>query len=378
MTDLFFYGTLRHIPLLEVVLGASSGDLTFEDDMLPGYAVSSMSGGLYPTISQSDAQAAEGLLVRNLTPEDLERLNFYEGSFAYDLRSVTLASGAAGQVYFPQDMASQGDGPWVLADWVTKFGEISVRAAHEVMGYRGTRSREQVSEMFPVIRARAAANLRAQRSLHGTQAFPGKVVIEERVRSYSDFYALDDFKLRHEQFDGGMSETLDRAVLVGADAALVLPYDPVQDRVLLVEQVRLGPIGRGDRALWQLEPVAGRIDPGEDPEQAARREALEEAGLTLGALEKIAEVYPSPGTSTEFYYIYLGLADLSGGIDGGGGLAEEHEDIRSHLMSFDALMTMVARFDVANAPLALAAYYLSHHRDRLRSGGGAATPEAET
>mgnify|MGYP005993594145 CR=1 FL=1 len=228
-----------------------------------------------------------------------------------------------------------------------------------------------------MIRARADAQVRAAKSLHGQDGFQGQVDVLTRTRSYSNFYALDDITLRHTRFDGSLSETLERAVLIDGDAAIVLPYDPVRDRVLLVEQVRLGPIGRGDRAVWQLEPVAGRIDPGEAPEQAARREAKEEAGLKLGRLEKIAETYPSPASSTGFYYVYLGLADLPDAPCGIGGLADEDEDIRSHLMSFDELMARVARFDLANGPVVMAAYYLAHHRDRLRSEGATDTPEKE-
>ena len=137
----------------------------------------------------------------------------------------------------------------------------------------------------------------------------------------------------------------------------------------------MGPIGRGDRSAWQLEPIAGHIDAGETPQEAIRREAMEEAGLTLGALEEIAQVYPSPGASTDFFYYYLGLADLPDAVTGAGGLAEENEDIRSHLMSFDDLMARAERLDLANATLVMGAYYLARHRDRLRSAGAGDTPE---
>ena len=80
--------------------------------------------------------------------------------------------------------------------------------------------------------------------------------------------------LRAPLFGGGQSAPLLREVFVATDAALVLPYDPLRDRVLLVEQFRMGPYGRGDPRPFLLEPVAGRIDAGETPEEAARREGL--------------------------------------------------------------------------------------------------------
>ena len=106
---------------------------------------------------------------------------------------------------------------------------------------------------------------------------------------------------------------------------------------------------------------------------AARREAMEEAGLELGRLEPVAEVYASPGSATDFFHIFVGLADLPDAATGVSGLDAEHEDIRSHLLDFDALMALCDRQEAANGPLVIAAYWLARHRARLRSAGGNAT-----
>jgi nudix-type nucleoside diphosphatase (YffH/AdpP family) len=167
-----------------------------------------------------------------------------------------------------------------------------------------------------------------------------------------------------------MSPVIRRDVFVSGDAVTVLPYDPLRDRVLLVEQFRAGPLGRGDPLPWQLEAIAGRIDPGETPEDCARREAVEEAGLVLGALEKVAEYYPSPGAMTEFIYSYVALCDLPDGVAGVFGDADEAEDIRGQLVPFDGLMAAVAGGEIANAPLILTAFWLQRERDRLRNEAG--------
>jgi nudix-type nucleoside diphosphatase (YffH/AdpP family) len=374
MTHLFFYGTLRHIPLLEAVLGRNAESLRIDDAVLEGFAVSSVAEGPFPMIAIQSGTQAIGIVVNGLDAADIARLDFYEGSFDYDLEDVTLANGVSAQVYVPRAGQWTADGPWSLHDWTATWGKLSLFSAQEVMGYYGQRSRDAVAKMFPRIRARAAAKVNAQQSLHGAGTFHGKVVVDQRQIAYSHYFSIEEVHLRHEKFSGEMSEVVERAVFVGNDAAIVLPYDPVRDCVMLVEQIRMGPLVRGDTSLWQFEPIAGGIDPGETPEAAARRETLEEAGLALGALEKIAEVYASPGNATEFFYVFLGLADLPDNVTGTGGLATEHEDIRSHVVPFDRFIQLVDDFGATNAPLVMAANWLARHRDRLRSENSGATP----
>jgi len=183
---------------------------------------------------------------------------------------------------------------------------------------------------------------------------------------YAHFFGLEEYDVAWRRFDGAMSATVTRAAFVSGDAVTVLPYDPVRDRVLLVEQFRAGPLARGDAQAWQLEPIAGRVDPSETPEQAARREAEEEAGLHLTGLEEVARYYPSPGAVSEFLYSYVAVTDLPDGVAGVFGLAEEAEDIRGHLITLNHLLELVTTGEVQNAPLILTALWLQRERPRLR------------
>ncbi|WP_299147784.1 NUDIX domain-containing protein [uncultured Tateyamaria sp.] len=366
MKSIFFYGTLRHVPLLECVMGRVAGDLDIKPDVLPGHRIMAAVDGPYPLLSVDPDSDATGVLVRGLTADDIARLDYYEAGFAYDLQRLTLQSGAAADVYVPlHHMAS--DGPWDIVGWQQDWAEMSVAAAEEVMGSFGHVSAQEIARRFPRIRARAWSRVLAQSGHHSPDTLRGKVEIVERTRAYSDFFALDEIRMRHETFDGVMSPVLTRAVFVAFDAALVLPYDPVRDRVLLVEQVRLGPIGRHDPACWQLEPIAGMVDPGEQPPQAARREAAEEAGLVLDHMETVGAGYASPGSATDFFHTFVGICDLPDDVAGIGGAEAEGENIRSHLVSFDTLMGMAETGQIGNVPLTMLIYWLAHHRNRLRA-----------
>jgi ADP-ribose pyrophosphatase len=239
--------------------------------------------------------------------------------------------------------------------------------AQEIMACHGTLPPEVLRRRLGSLRVAAASRARAAAAAgRGLRTGPGGVVVVETRQAHAGFFALDLMRLRHDRFEGGQSPEITREVFVSGDAVTVLPYDPVRDRVLLVEQFRAGPMRRGDPLPWQLEAVAGRIDPGETPEDCARREAREEAGLALGDLLFVGEYYPSPGAMTEYLYSYVGLCDLPDGAKGVFGMAEEAEDIRGHLLSFDALMAAVAGGEIANAPLLLTALWLQRERGRLR------------
>lgn len=363
---LFLFGTLRLPALLQAILGDIS-QLHITPASLPGFAVASVAEGPFPMIHNDPAVSAGGLCVHGLSAEDYAKLDYYEGAFGYRSKPVQLADGTPALVYFPPPATWTPRGPWDFDRWVEDWGEISILSAREVMQYRGTKTPEEIAQMFPMIRARASSALNAAQSRHGARTMTGRVEIAHSRRPYAAYFALDEFDLRYTKFDGSMSAEVTRAVFRAPDAALVLPYDPKRDVVLMVEQIRFGPLARGDRALWQLEPVAGRLDAGEHPEEAARREVMEEAGLLLGELHPVGEAYCSPGTSSEFFYLYLGIADLPERTKTIGGLDTEDEDIRSHVISFDELMLMCDRFELANAPVLILAFWLARHRDTLRA-----------
>src|SRR5476651_2143655 len=131
---------------------------------------------------------------------------------------------------------------------------------------------------------------------------PAAVEIIKRENCYQGFYKLDKLSLRHELFAGGMSNEISREVFVRHDAVCVLPYDAKRDEVVLIEQFRVGVLGKVDNP-WLIELVAGLIDKDEQPEEVAHREAEEEAGLTFSAMLPITKYFPSPGGSSEYVHL---------------------------------------------------------------------------
>ena len=88
-------------------------------------------------------------------------------------------------------------------------------------------------------------------------------------------------------------------------SAVMMPVDQ-KDRVLLVKQFRLP----AERDLWELP--AGRLDPGESPLKAAKRELREETGLRAKKWVRLASFWASPGYVDEKMNLFLAL-DLTSG-----------------------------------------------------------------
>tara|TARA_B100000674_G_C37532461_1_gene774508 strand:- start:62 stop:718 length:657 start_codon:yes stop_codon:yes gene_type:complete len=183
---------------------------------------------------------------------------------------------------------------------------------------------------------------------------------------YKGFFSVEEHDLTYQKFNKEQSNVVTRSTLVSSDAVIVLPYDPVNDRILLIEQFRAGPFVRGDETPWVLEPIAGLIDEGETPESAGIREAQEEALLEIKRLELVARSYPSPGISTEFFHQYIGISELLDSSSVIAGLSSENEDIRSHIFEYEQFFKMIESGKVKVGPLILLGLWLSKNRDRLR------------
>lgn len=176
------------------------------------------------------------------------------------------------------------------------------------------------------------------------------VTVTARRREFQGRFAVDVYDLRHRRYAGGETPLLHREVFErDQDAVGVLPYDPVRDRVVLIEQFRPGAL-RDPLTPWLIETVAGLIDEGESPDAACLRELHEEAGLTLAPsdLEFITTAYTSPGATSERVSLYLATADTSA-VPELGGLASEHEDIRILTMAADEALELLHCGRVSNA-----------------------------
>jgi ADP-ribose pyrophosphatase len=149
-------------------------------------------------------------------------------------------------------------------------------------------------------------------------------------------------------------EPFRRLVLEHPGAALVLAVDD-QDRALVLQQYR-HPARRRF-----VELPAGLLDKaGEDPEQVARRELVEEAGFQATSWTHLGSTYSSPGITSEVIHMYL-ARDLAPADRGDFELEHEEADMAIFWMPFPDLVAGVLDGRIADAPL-VNAVLLAHAR----------------
>lgn len=191
------------------------------------------------------------------------------------------------------------------------------------------------------------------------------VDIVDETMAFDGFFKLKSLKLKHALFNGGQSEVIERELCIRGDAVGILLYDPVLKQFALVEQMRLGVLGR-EQSPWLLELVAGMLDKdNEEPAAVAKRETVEESGLEVLAIKPVMEYFCSPGGSTEFISLFCGKVDLAGVKSAIFGVADENEDIRLHVLSVDEAFTLLDQGQLNNAMTIIALQWFLLNREQI-------------
>lgn len=154
------------------------------------------------------------------------------------------------------------------------------------------------------------------------------VEVVSKKSLFSRFFTVSLVSFKHKLFAGGWSETVEREIFERGDAVVVLPYDPALDKIVMVEQIRVGCMENA-RHPWAFELVGGMIEQGQSIESVALRETEEETGLIATDLIPMQSYLSSCGGTSERIFLYVAKVDSTkcGDICG---LDYEHEDIKVH------------------------------------------------
>jgi ADP-ribose pyrophosphatase len=186
-----------------------------------------------------------------------------------------------------------------------------------------------------------------------------KVLIHQKRNVLDDFFKVEEAYLQFEKFDGEMTDTIRRFSLERGNSAAVVTFNRHTNKLTLVSQFRYPTYKNGHG--WTIEIIAGMVDPGETPEETARREAEEETGLNVTTLEHITTFYPSPGGTSELIFLYY--AEVSGipaNHENTGGIISEGEDIMSLEISLEEALEKIKTGEIMDAKTIIGIYWLEN------------------
>ena len=188
---------------------------------------------------------------------------------------------------------------------------------------------------------------------------PSRVDIISKVESFScSIFRVEEARLRYERFSGKMSTELSRLCLVRGDSVAAVVHERESNSLIMVEQFRYPTYETGPG--WIVELPAGIFVPEKDltPENAMRRELIEEIGYAVGDLLYIGSFYLSPGGSSERIHLYYVLVSAKDRVRNGGGLSDEGEDIRRISLKVDHAFERIETNEIVDAKTLVGLYWL--------------------
>ncbi len=185
-----------------------------------------------------------------------------------------------------------------------------------------------------------------------------KVNVTRKQRIFNDFFKVDEAYLSYQQLDGQMSQAFRQLVFERGDSVAVLLWNKDTERVILIKQFRYATYEKGPG--WIIEVIAGKLEESEIPEEAVRREVLEEVGYSVDELTYISTFYVSPGGTSERIILYYTEVSMRDKVAEGGGLVTEHEDIELVEYTLSDLWVMLKSGHIVDAKTLIAVQWLKN------------------
>ena len=191
---------------------------------------------------------------------------------------------------------------------------------------------------------------------------PADVSVSPPTVLAKGFHDLERFSVTLRSPDGETLSSLRDVLRVGKVTA-VLPIDLARGELVLIRQFRVAAHLATQKGEL-VEIVAGHVEAGETPAQAAMRECVEEIGVRPTALYQMFEFLPAPGSIDEYATLFLGIVDAAG-VPERAGAADEKEATRPMRVPIETAIAALERGTMHNGFLILALQWLALHRDRL-------------
>jgi GDP-mannose pyrophosphatase NudK len=183
-----------------------------------------------------------------------------------------------------------------------------------------------------------------------------KVRIINREILSSNWYTLRKITYDYLKKDGTW-QTQSREAYDRGNGAAIMLYNPPLKTVILTRQFRMPTFINGNEDGLLIEACAGLLDK-DNPEDCIKRETEEETGYKINSVQKIMEVYMSPGSVTEMLYFFIAEYAHDMKVTDGGGVAHEQEEIEVLELPFEQTLQMIDTGQIQDAKTIMLLQYL--------------------
>jgi GDP-mannose pyrophosphatase NudK len=171
----------------------------------------------------------------------------------------------------------------------------------------------------------------------------------------NNWYTLRKITFEYQKKDKTW-ETQIREAYDRGNGATILLFNKTTKMVLLTRQFRMPTFLNGNETGMMIEACAGLLDK-DNAEDCIRKETEEETGYSVKEVQKIFEIYMSPGSVTEIVYFFIGEYSKDMKINEGGGVDEEQENIEVMELPFEKAYAMIASGEIKDAKTILLLQY---------------------
>ena len=175
-----------------------------------------------------------------------------------------------------------------------------------------------------------------------------------------NWYTLRKITYNYLKKDGNW-ETQSREAYDRGNGATILLYNKITKNVILTRQFRMPTYLNGNETGMMIEACAGLLDK-DNAEECIRRETEEETGYKISSVQKIFEVYMSPGSVTEIVHFFAAEYTKDMKVNDGGGIAHEQENIEVLELDFDIAFNMIATGEIKDAKTIMLLQYANINR----------------
>lgn len=163
------------------------------------------------------------------------------------------------------------------------------------------------------------------------------------------------------QFKNGSWKRVSRESYDRGHGTGILLYNPEKGTVILTRQFRMPIYQTNKDEGMSIEVCAGAIDDNDSPEATIIREVEEEVGYRIQEVTKVMEAYTSPGALTEKMYLFVAPYSAHMKVNGGGGVASEHEEIEVMELPFSKALKMMESTEIQDAKTIMLLQYAQIH-----------------